>query len=422
MQLSPGRLASALLLTAIITFASASAQAAVLSVTSTQDTGADSLRAAVALAAPGDTIHFNIPTSDTGYNAVANIFTITLASGEIVIDKDLTIAGPSAANVALSGNHTNRIFNVITGTVAISNLSIVNGTAKGADGSPTGSDEEANGRPGTGGAVLNQGTLSFERCTFTDNAAIGGAGATRFVISGGSGGAGQGGAIANQGTLSLTACTLASNSATGGTSGIGGFEIKYSAPGGKGSGGAVYTTDTSILSLINCTITDNTARGADVSYIGINSAGGAAGQGGGIANLGTLAIAHSTLANNTVVGGDSIGHPGFFSGTAFGGGLFNATGSVSSVRDTIFAPNTALGGNAGAGVATGPDVNGAVISQGHNLLGRSDGCTGFTADDLQGGTTNETRLDPKLGTLGQLWWTNGYAAALARQPRYQCRR
>ena len=52
------------------------------------------------------------------------------------------------------------------------------------------------------------------------------------------------------------------------------------------------------------------------------------------------------------------------------------------------------------GIATGPDVNGAVTSQGHNLLGRSDGCTGFTTDDQQGGTTDGTRLDPKLGTLG----------------------
>ena len=59
---------------------------------------------------------------------------------------------------------------------------------------------------------------------------------------------------------------------------------------------------------------------------------------------------------------------------------------------------TFRGGNPG-GVVTGPDVAGAVSSQGHNLLGRSDGCTGFTSDDLQGGTTNDTRLDPMLGPL-----------------------
>ena len=215
-----------------------------------------------------------------------------------------------------------------------------------------------------------------------------------------------GGAIANQGTLSLVACTLAANSGIGGTSGIGGLSIQFSAPGGTGAGGAVYNTYTAILSLTNCTITDNTARGADVSYRPPFGHGGADGQGGGVANLGTLTIAHSTLANNRAVGGDSTGNPGQvnYAGASFGGGLYGATGSVSSTRDTIFAPNTVIGGAAGgppgAGIATGPDVNGAVTSQGHNLVGRSDGCTGFTGEDQQGGTTNESRLDPKLGTLG----------------------
>ena len=228
MKLLTGRPTVLLFSAVILAVASVTAQSAVLNVTNTQDAGADSLRAAVAMAAPGDTIHFNIPTSDTGYNASANIFTITLASGEIVIAKDLTIAGPSAANVAINGNHTSRIFNITAGTVAISNLSLVNGTAKGADGSAVGTDEEANGRPGIGGAVLNQGTLTFERCTFSGNTAVGGVGASRNVLSGGSGGDGQGGAIANQGTLSLVACTLAANSGIGGTSGIGSLSIQCS--------------------------------------------------------------------------------------------------------------------------------------------------------------------------------------------------
>ena len=310
MRFPTGRLSAFLFSTVIFALASITAQSAVLNVTNTQDAGADSLRAAVAMAAPGDTIHFNIPTSDTGYNASAgHIFTITLASGEIVIAKDLTIAGPSAANVAISGNHTSRIFNITAGTVAISNLSLINGTAKGADGTG-GSDAEINGKPGIGGAVLNQGTLSFERCTFTGNTAIGGTGASGALFSGGNGGDGQGGAIANQNTLSLVACTLAANSAIGGTSGIGGFEIQFSAAGGMGSGGALYNAYAATLSLTNCTITDNTAREPMLSYRPPFGHGGADGQGGGVANLGTLTIAHSTLANNRAVGGDSIGNPG----------------------------------------------------------------------------------------------------------------
>jgi hypothetical protein len=63
-------------------------------VSNTQDSGAGSLRGTVAAAAAGDTIVFNIPTSDPGYNVSTGVFTIYLTSGEIVIDKDLTITGP----------------------------------------------------------------------------------------------------------------------------------------------------------------------------------------------------------------------------------------------------------------------------------------------------------------------------------------
>jgi hypothetical protein len=432
MKFLAARLTVIFFVTVGFALASLPAQSAILIVTNTQDAGADSLRGTVAAASGGDAIQFNIPRTDPGYDTSTGVFTITLTSGEIAIDKDLTIAVRSGANIAISGNHASRIFNITAGTVEISNLMLVDGQAKGADGVPQGGP----GLPGIGGAVLNQGTLMLSRCTLSGNTALGGVGGGGF--NAGHGGDGQGGAIANQNTLSLVACTLAANSALGGTSGIGGFEIQFSAPGGVGAGGAVYNASPATLSLTNCTITDNAARGADVSYRPPFGAGGAAGQGGGVANLGTLAITHTTLANNRAVGGDSIGNPGevFYAGPSFGGGLYGATGSSSSTRDTIFAPNAAIGGAAGgppgAGVATGPDVNGAVTSQGHNLLGRSDGCTGFTTDDQQGGTTNDTRLDPKLGPLGYYGGTtqtlpllvgspainSGSATASARDQRY----
>jgi hypothetical protein len=139
----------------------------------------------------------------------------------------------------------------------------------------------------------------------------------------------------------------------------------------------------------------------------ITAGHGAAAQGGGIANFGNLTVVHCTLANNAALAGDSS--PGFFGpydgGASSGGGLYCAPDSVSAIRGAILAPNTTVGGAPGgppaiAGAATGPDVNGAITSEGHNLLGRSDGCTGFTTDDQQGGTTDDTRLDPRLGTLG----------------------
>jgi hypothetical protein len=393
---------------AMIGFALASvpAYSAILIVSNTQDDGANSLRVSVASANAGDTIQFNIPRSDPGYDTATGVFTIILTSGEIVIGKDLTIAVRSGANIAVSGNHAGRIFNITAGSVAISNLSFINGMAKGADGQ-FGTGEDADGKPGMGGAILNQGTLALTGCTFKGNTALGGRGGV--VMNGPrNGGAGQGGAIANQNTLSLVACTLVANSAVGGVAGVFSHTFTYAGGGGVAWGGAIYNGVSATLSLNNCTITANRAEGPDGPVTSISNMGAAA-QGGGVANLGNAAIVHCTLANNTVLGGDS--HEGgslfgyFDGGAASGGGCYGAAGSVTSMLNTIFAPNTLVGGAPGGpqqspGAEIGPDVNGSVNSQGHNLLGRSDGCTGFTADDLQGGTTSETRLDPKLGILG----------------------
>ena len=64
------------------------AQAATLTVINTNDSGSGSLRQAIAAAAPGDTINFSLSGCPC---------TITLISGELVIDKSLTIQGPGAS-------------------------------------------------------------------------------------------------------------------------------------------------------------------------------------------------------------------------------------------------------------------------------------------------------------------------------------
>src|ERR1700712_603539 len=76
---------------------------ATLIVTNTGDTGSGSLRAGITAAAPGDTITF-----DPSLNGQ----TIVLTSGQIAINKTLTINGPGATNLAISGNNTSRIFNI----------------------------------------------------------------------------------------------------------------------------------------------------------------------------------------------------------------------------------------------------------------------------------------------------------------------
>ena len=399
---TPGGLVVGILLLTLIA-ASPKAQGTVLIVTNTRDTGIGSLRNTVAEAVAGDTVEFDIPTSDPGYDSTTGVSTIFLTSGEIVIDKNLNIAA-ARRNIAISGNHASRIFDVTMGIVAISDLWLINGKAHGAF------NVVGAGDPGMGGAILNQGTLTMTRCTIRGNMAVG-AGGSGNLSGPGPGGDGQGGAIFNQNSLTLVACTLADNSALGGPGGAVEYFPCYCwgvAMGGMGSGGAIYNAPYSPLWLSNCTITANNARGADARTFTdfYPATHGAAAQGGGIANLGYLTIVHCTVANNAAVGGaSSPGHFGTFDGGASsGGGLYCAPDSVTGIRDVILAPNRAVGGApsgppAVAGATTGPDMNGTVVSEGHNLLGRSDGTDGFRTDDQLGGTSDDTRLDPMLGDL-----------------------
>lgn len=87
-------------------------------VTNTDDGGPGSLRQAIADAAPGDTITFNLANCPCA---------ITLTSGELVIDKNLTIQGLGANVLTVSGNNASRVFRIESSTVTLSGLKIANG-------------------------------------------------------------------------------------------------------------------------------------------------------------------------------------------------------------------------------------------------------------------------------------------------------
>ena len=68
------------------------------------DSGPGSLRQAILDAVPGAMI------------VISNAGTLTLTSGELLIDKDLVIVGPGARLLAISGTNMNRVFNIAGGT------------------------------------------------------------------------------------------------------------------------------------------------------------------------------------------------------------------------------------------------------------------------------------------------------------------
>jgi CSLREA domain-containing protein len=158
-----------------------------------------------------------------------------------------------------------------------------------------------------------------------------------LTVTGG-GNASSGGGLSNLGTTMLTNCTITGNSA--------------------GKGGGLYNHGTATLK--SCTISINTA----------------AASGGGLQISGG-----SLTLTNCTVSGNSAGHNG--------GGLYNTSGTVT-IGNTIAAGNTA--GN------LGPDVFGSFVSKGHNLIGKTDGSTGWVSSDLTG--TIAALLNPLLAPLG----------------------
>src|SRR5688500_6365411 len=92
---------------------------ATLTVTKPNDRGAGSLRQAIAGAASRDIIPV-----DTG-GAFATPQTIALRPGELLINKSLTINGPGASQVTVSGNNASRVFFILAGnTVTLNGLTV----------------------------------------------------------------------------------------------------------------------------------------------------------------------------------------------------------------------------------------------------------------------------------------------------------
>jgi hypothetical protein len=248
------RILSATCLSALCLIA-LSTQAATITVNNTNDSGPGSLRQALADALDGDTIDFN---------SSLNGQTITLTSGQLVVDKSVAINGPGAPNLAVNGNAADRVVYISEDlTVTISGLTIENGNA--------------GGFGGYGGGIFNaHSTLTVSNCAIRNNWALHG-----------------GGGIFNYGdwasaALTITNCTISLNSTTS----------YWDANGGGISSSGFFGSAT--LEVLNSTVSDNWAA---------NNGGGI--FNGGVAGSATLTVNNSTVSGNSAAYGGS------------GGGLYN---------------------------------------------------------------------------------------------------
>ncbi len=98
----------------------------IITVTTTADSGNGSLRDAIASANSGDRIQFSSALSGQ---------TIRLSSGQLVLNKDLTIDGGTAPGLTISGNNASRVFYLDRKRQAtLKNLTIADGRTEGAGG------------------------------------------------------------------------------------------------------------------------------------------------------------------------------------------------------------------------------------------------------------------------------------------------
>ena len=254
-----------------------SAHAATIIVSNTNDSGPGSMRQALAIANNGDTINA------TGISGV-----ITLTTGELVVNTNVTINGAGADVLAVDGNATSRVFHIGPGqTVTISALTM------------------RNGHSSFGGGILNNGaTLTITNSTLSGNTA------------------GFGGGTFNAGTLTIVNSTISANFASG-------------------DGAGIYNAGGNMLTITNSTLSDNVAQGTGVVCVNtgtlqianstLNSAG--SGGAGGIFNIGTLQIGDTIL--NAGASGANISNRGTVTSLGYNLSSDNGAGLLTGPGDQI---------------------------------------------------------------------------------------
>ena len=344
-------------------------------VTSGNDSGAGTLRAAIATAnsQSGDIIYFS------------GVSTVTLSSGVLNITSSMTIESDLAADgsspVTINANHSSGVLNITGGSVTLIGLEIENGLISGKGGGfgvTAGGNAYGAGIAVTGGSTV----VTMNHDYLLGNAATGGGGAGSpaapggfYAGGGGSGISGVGGAPG--GSYAATG-GVAAGSGGSGHGGNGGFGALtgYNGQGGFTTGGA--------------------GGGASSTY----TAGGAGGTAGIVGGGGGGSGANNGTATT----------PGSIGGSAVGG-LFVGSGSKVYMANTQFTNNYGAGGGGGGsytGVAgNGGKGSGAVMVASTGILEYQNSTVNFTNNVGTGGSGGTSKTGGDNGTAGVSSGTTG---------------
>jgi hypothetical protein len=350
------------------------AEADVITVTNTNDTGAGSLRDAIASSNGTTTITFD--------QALAGQ-TITLTSGALVIPHALTISGLGADSLTISGNFSHEVFDIEASAssddVTISGLTISDGSFNTA------------GTSGGGGIFAH----TVRQLTLSGDAIVDNEAAVSSPTSGGGGGV-----YVDGGSLIVSGSTINDNLA-----GLGG------ATGSASNGGGGIYSNHGEVTIAGTTINDNSVEQSMTTSS--NSDGG----GGIYSNSGDVAITASTVDDNTATIDAGNGSDG-------GGGVYSAGGAVTlsadSIDDNTFELDSSTGGvNGGGGVySEGGAIDVSLSSISDNTAevtssGDENG-GGAVYDDGGGGTyANSTLSENSTTVTGSSGTDNGGGAIIA---------
>ena len=318
--------------------------ASTLMVTNTNDSGAGSLRKAIADAVNGDTITFALSLSGQ---------TIVLSS-TLVIDKNVTIDGSLLAiPITIDGTDNVRVFMVDVGvSAALNSLIIKRGYSYG-DGAAIYNEGTLvltndvllnNSADGSGGGIFNVGTLTIMDSTLSGNTGIWG-----------------GGGILNGGNLTVTNSTLSSNSVPsddgGGITIVAGTVTVTNSIFSQNIGGAIYGEyQNGTITITNSLFDQNTGGGVHNPNQGtlmVTETIFSANTGSAIRNTGTTTIVSSVFIDNSNE---------YFGGAVYNNGLMTITdssffgnstatwdgGAIDNVGGKLTIANSAFAGNSAA--------------------------------------------------------------------------